>query len=74
MRLGKEAQERPQATAVGCCRSEVSSTGGKHLPSKDSLSDKIVFNKEMKLMGGFLSAFLPAFGRADLCVRKGVMT
>lgn len=52
----------------------MSSTGGKHLSSKDSLSDKIVFNKEMKLMGGFLSAFLPAFGTADLCVHEGVMT
>lgn len=52
----------------------MSSTGGKHLSSKDPLSDKIVFNEEMKLMGGFLSAFLPAFGRADLCVHEGVMT
>lgn len=52
----------------------MSSTGGKRLSSKDSLSDKIVFSKEMKLMGVFLSAFLPAFGRVGLRVHKGVMT
>jgi len=52
----------------------VSSTGGKRLSSKGSPSDKIDFNKEMKLMGGFLSAFVSAFGRADLRMREGVMT
>lgn len=50
----------------------MSSTGGKRLSSKGSLSDKIDFNEEMKLMGGFLS--VSASGRADLRMREGVMT
>lgn len=28
----------------------------------------------MKLMGSFLSVFLPAFGRVVRCVHEGVMT